>query len=357
MKLRDIIRHWTPDQWEAVLLKYQLPASCLSGKPCPCPICGGSDRFTYDNKRGRGDWVCRKCNDGSPQAGDGIELIRRVTGMSFLQLAMDIEGKPLPAPMPAGSIARPSLSSRARMEPAKAAARLERIWRAAQPLRQDDLAMTYLRHRVPGLAVTPPAAVRLARLEYWHERRVLGTYWALISQFTLPDGRMATLHRTFLDGDKPAKATIVCPAGELLDAKRNEVSALTLAGGAVRLMEPVDGVIGVAEGLETAYASQMLFGVPTWFCLNRVLLSRFVVPPSLGIHTVHIFADYDEIDPKTRKSPGMADALILARRLRDDGIKVVVHRPLVRGTDFCNQWATTCQLRGIAAPRLALATM
>ncbi|MCY0854245.1 primase-helicase zinc-binding domain-containing protein [Cupriavidus sp. D39] len=92
MKLRKIIANWTPAQWEALLLQYQLPVSCLTGNPGPCPICGGTDRFTYDNKSGRGDWVCRKCKDGSPMAGDGLQLICRFTGMSFIQLALEIEG-------------------------------------------------------------------------------------------------------------------------------------------------------------------------------------------------------------------------------------------------------------------------
>lgn len=349
MKLRDIIANWTPAQWEALLLQYQLPVSCLTGNPGPCPICGGTDRFTYDNKSGRGDWVCRKCKDGSPMAGDGLQLICRFTGMSFIQLALEIEGERMPAPVAQRDCARPAVAPRRRLDPAKAAARLDRIWGGAQPLRPGDHAMSYLSQRVRGLDAAPSTAIRLAQLEYWHGGKVLDTYWALVCRFTLPDGRMATLHRTYLDAEKPSKATIVCHAGEILNNKRNEVSALPLAGGAVRLMAPVDGVIGVAEGLETAYGAYMLHGVPVWSCLNRVLLSQFVVPPGLGIHTVHIFADFDQIDAKTGKSPGMADALKLQSRLRAEGFTVVLHRPLVRGTDFCDQWATAYSLRGIAA--------
>ncbi|MBR7551502.1 hypothetical protein KC220_23465, partial [Mycobacterium tuberculosis] len=90
---------------------------------------------------------------------------------------------------------------------------------------------------------------------------------------------------------------IISKDGEVLPAKRNDVSALPLAGGAVRLMTPRNGEIGIAEGLETSYAAYMLFGVPMWYCLNRVLVSQFVVPEGLGIHTVHIFADFDAVDP------------------------------------------------------------
>lgn len=117
MKLRDIIANWTPAQWEALLLQYQLPASCLTGNPGPCPICGGTDRFTYDNKSGRGDWVCRKCKDGSPMAGDGLQLICRFTGMSFIQLALEIEGERMPAPVAQRDCARPAVAPRRRLDP------------------------------------------------------------------------------------------------------------------------------------------------------------------------------------------------------------------------------------------------
>ncbi len=143
---------------------------------------------------------------------------------------------------------------------------------------------------------------------YWHDGELIGRYSTIVAQFTLPDGRMATVHRTSLDPKQPAKAFIVSADGEVLPSKRNDVSALPLDGGAVRLMPPRDGEMGVAEGLENSYAAYMLFGVPAWYCLNRVLLSKFVVPAGLGIHTVHIFADFDQIDPKTGVSPGMADA-------------------------------------------------
>ena len=82
----------SPEQWVALLQKYGVPASSLTGKGAPCPICGGNDRFTYDNNRGRGDWVCRKCNDGDSKAGDGFELICKAGGITFRELMIELEG-------------------------------------------------------------------------------------------------------------------------------------------------------------------------------------------------------------------------------------------------------------------------
>lgn len=348
MKLSDVVANWHPAQWDDFLLSYGIPKECLSGKPCPCPVCGGTDRFTYDNHngrkmRGRGNWICRKCDGGNAVAGDGIELVMRFTGMSYTALAQDVEGGANRTPAPARKIVRPTTQPNT-VDSAKAAARLDRKWTFASAHKHGDHCWQYLEHRVPGLDVRPSSALRLAHLDYWIEGATPGKYDSLgrfpvmLAKLTLPDGRMANLHRTYLDPVKPAKATIISLDGEVLDAKKNEVAALIATGGAVRLMDPVGGVIGVSEGIETAYAAHMLFGVPAWSCLNRGLLSKFVVPGGLGIHTVHIFADFDQRNSKTGQSDGMVSALELQRRLRSEGFTAVLHRPAIRGTDFCDEW-------------------
>lgn len=321
-KLSEIVQNWTPTQWDALVNQY-LPAAFLTesfwkGRPGPCPICGGHDRFTYDNKRGRGDWVCRKCNAGSPKAGDGIELVCRATGMSYHELTCRLNGEPV---HPIGPLVNRPVACRQKKsaDPVWKKRRIHKQWDEAVSLTPGDHVMHYLAARVPGLRAPRPQSLRVAMQDYLFEDEVIGRYLTIIAKFTLPDGQMATVHRTSLDPVKPMKATIISKDGEVLPAKRNDVSALPLAGGAVRLMTPRNGEIGIAEGLETSYAAYMLFGVPMWYCLNRVLVSQFVVPEGLGIHTVHIFADFDAVDPKTGKSPGMSDALTLAKRLRAEG--------------------------------------
>ncbi|WP_421202660.1 DUF927 domain-containing protein [Aeromonas sp. 602658] len=43
------------------------------GKHGPCPVCGGKDRFRFDDKEGRGTWICSQCG-----AGDGLALVCKV---------------------------------------------------------------------------------------------------------------------------------------------------------------------------------------------------------------------------------------------------------------------------------------
>ncbi|WP_175949462.1 DUF7146 domain-containing protein [Burkholderia vietnamiensis] len=336
MNAKDI--KLTPEQWLSLLQRYGVPESALRGKGSPCPMCGGHDRFTYDNKNGRGDWVCRQCNNGHPMAGDGFQLICRTTGIGFVQLMRELSGTAPVMPVSRSTSSAPAPSGKRPASRAFVEKRLKGIWSAARPLSIGDHAMRYLHARIPGLRAAPSPALRLGTLDYWHEGKVLGQWPAIVARYERPDGQLGTMHRTFLDPAVPAKAQIVSPVGEILKPKLNDKTLNPLAGGAVRLMEPIDGEIGVAEGLETAYAAHMLFDVPVWYCLNRVLLSQFVVPDGFGIRVVHIFVDYDEMDPKTGKSPGVSAGVELAKRLRADGFAAIVHRPKRRGTDFADEW-------------------
>jgi phage/plasmid primase-like uncharacterized protein len=51
-----------------------------NGRHMPCPACGGTDRFRFDDQEGRGTWFCNQC---SPQAGDGFALVKKVLGFDF----------------------------------------------------------------------------------------------------------------------------------------------------------------------------------------------------------------------------------------------------------------------------------
>ncbi|MEX3969870.1 primase-helicase zinc-binding domain-containing protein [Paraburkholderia caribensis] len=327
----------SPEQWISLLVSYGVPADRLTGDACACPVCGGDDRFTYDNKRGRGDWVCRQCNSGKPMAGDGLQLITRVNKMGLYRLMCQLDGGPAPRAIKGAATAKVPKPKR-KADAKFIANRLDSMWASAKPLSSGDLVMRYLGARVPGLRVAPSRALRLGMLEYRHEKKVIGSWPGILARFELPDGRLGTLHRTYLERSAPSKATIISGDGEVLNPKLNDMTLNPLQGGAVRLMEPVDGEIGVAEGLESACGAYMESGVPMWYCLNIGLLRQFVVPEGLGIRVVHIFVDFDEIDPKTGQSVGVAGGLELAKRLKVEGFTVFVHRPRVRGTDFADQW-------------------
>ncbi|WP_448886220.1 primase-helicase zinc-binding domain-containing protein [Enterobacter hormaechei] len=51
-----------------------------------CPVCGGSDRFRFDDKEGRGTWFCNQCG-----AGDGLKLVEKVFGVTASEAAGKVE--------------------------------------------------------------------------------------------------------------------------------------------------------------------------------------------------------------------------------------------------------------------------
>ncbi|EHU9077667.1 DUF927 domain-containing protein [Escherichia coli] len=68
-------------QWPNLLrhLGIKVPKN---GKHGPCPLCGGHDRFRFDDKEGRGTWICNQCG-----AGDGLSLISKAHGSAIKDAA------------------------------------------------------------------------------------------------------------------------------------------------------------------------------------------------------------------------------------------------------------------------------
>lgn len=65
--------------WKAILSALAgLSPKELTDTHQPCPACGGHDRYRFDDKNGEGSYYCNGCG-----AGDGIDLLCKVTGMDF----------------------------------------------------------------------------------------------------------------------------------------------------------------------------------------------------------------------------------------------------------------------------------
>src|SRR5690554_6570736 len=79
---REDVAKLATDRWHSLLPQLGVSPRHLTRRHCACPMCGGTDRFRYDNKEGRGTWICNQCG-----AGDGFDLAMRVTGMGFADLA------------------------------------------------------------------------------------------------------------------------------------------------------------------------------------------------------------------------------------------------------------------------------
>ncbi|MEZ9198955.1 primase-helicase zinc-binding domain-containing protein [Shewanella sp. 10N.286.54.B9] len=74
-------------QWPSIFSRLGIDAPS-SGKHGPCPVCGGKDRFHFDNKGGKGTWICRQCDDQN--YGDGLDLVSKVLNITLYNAAKKV---------------------------------------------------------------------------------------------------------------------------------------------------------------------------------------------------------------------------------------------------------------------------
>lgn len=290
----------------------------------PCPLCGGTDRFTFLAKRApdHGMWFCRGCG-----AGDGIRLVRSFRHGTFFETLEFIESfLGLPPWKARSSPVAQSDARRARREAAEAQAEkrrrlaaLEAHWAEAEPLdlEADTPAARYLRRRGIRHLDGCTELRWFAREPYWSEEGT--SVWpVLLARVTDPEGRMTALHRTYLteSGEKaPVAAAKKLTAGELGE-------------GFVRLFPP-SSILCLAEGIETALSVHETEGVPVWSVISVGGYERFRTLPE-GLREVRVYADND------RSFAGIAGAYELARRLKRDypTLAVKVFEPEREGEDW-----------------------
>ena len=67
----------TNGRWPDLLMQLAgLTPDQLTDKHQPCPLCGGEDRYRFDDLNGTGSWYCNQCGgkDQSGGAGSGISI-------------------------------------------------------------------------------------------------------------------------------------------------------------------------------------------------------------------------------------------------------------------------------------------
>lgn len=263
--------------WRNVLLGIGLTEQQLRKKNIPCPICGGKDRFTCDNRTGHGDYYCRQCG-----AGDGFRLVMGVSRVEFSEarrIVMSIAGLS-DEDAPTVPIQRAPESP---PPPASPTCRVRDLLREACQIEDCEPARRYLQSR--GLWPLPAGHKLRAHpsVDYWQEGERVGHHAALLASVRDIGGQVVTAHVTYLEVHG-AKITHHDP--------RKILSPMTgRAGCAVRLMNVDADTLGIAEGIETALSAAALHGVPVWAALNTALLGKFEPPPE--VKRLVIFADRD----------------------------------------------------------------
>lgn len=200
--------------------------------------------------------------------------------------------------------------------------RIKQVWQSSHPLDGNDAASRYLANR--ELMAPATHALRWREMPYYHENKLLGCYPALLAAVTDYNGEPVTIHRTFLTqhGTKADVPTV----------KMLMPTAAPMRGSSIKLYKPqhrAGGLsIGIAEGIETAIAAQMLFDVPVWSCIATSGIASFT-PPS-EVKQVYLFADNDT------NQAGQEVAYRAAERLTRMGFTVRVHIPPCAGSDWAD---------------------
>lgn len=269
--------HLGPEGWRKVLLDAGLSEQQLSKKHGPCPKCGGTDRYHFSNKYGRGDAYCRHCGHL-----DGFQLLMAALGIGFAEARSTVMSLAGLSDETLETV-RPRQTHEATPEqPAKPTQRVRNLIRESCLVENCEPAVLYLASRALWPLPQGHSLRAHPSVEYWQEGKRIGRYPALVAAVRDVNGELVTAHVTYLT-----------PSGEKLQQlePRKILSPMTArVGCAVRLMTHGD-TLGIAEGIETALSASIMHEVPTWAALNTSLLAKFAPPQN--VKKLIIFADRD----------------------------------------------------------------
>jgi len=299
------LRERARGQWLDIIRKITGDSKITNGRNQPCPSCGGADRFRFTNHNDDGLYICNSCGGG-----DGIELIKLITGEDFKGAAERIESV-----LPGCSVTHRRAPEKG--DAVKAVKHL--VENGCKTIGAGDPVRLWLEHRVPGLRRRPDNLLfapdaRFAR--NWSSA-------AMVAKVHDPKGELVQAHRTFLTEDgKPN-----CPPGS--KANHRLLMKGELPGGSAIRLAPSRDVLGVAEGIETALSASLMFDMPVWSLISARNLAQFKPPE--GVKRLVIFADND------KSHTGHAAAYRLSWVLRKDkriSVETEVRLPTKEGWDW-----------------------
>jgi putative DNA primase/helicase len=284
-------------RWPEILGKLGIDMHFLRNRHGPCPLCGGKDRFRFDDRDGSGSYFCNQCGPGP-----GILLLRKFKRWDHATACREVD-------LLVGTDA--PVEAAPRRAQAGQDSRLQAVQRAIDRATDRRVVDAYLARR--GLSISSLILRGDAYCPYFDdERRMLGKYPAVIAPIYGADGSLQSAQRIY-NADVDPRKKLLPPVN-------------TVNGGAARLFDLTDDELAITEGIETGLAVRQMFNLPVWAAITEHGIETF--EPSAEVCKLQIFADNDS------NAVGQAAAYALAKRLSRRGVVVEVHIPPEPDTDW-----------------------
>ena len=181
------------NRWREILPRLGIEARFLTNKHGPCPLCGGRDRFRFDDKDGSGSYICGQCG-----AGVGIIMLRKKHGWTFKEACDRIDEI-------IGTDAKPKAAAPASKDDAgrRAAAIRQLLAEATSP----EVVAAYLARR--GLSDGSPVLRGHRRCPYFDDdRQLIGHYPAVLAPILGADGSLLSVQRIYDAPVEPRKKAL-----------------------------------------------------------------------------------------------------------------------------------------------------
>lgn len=306
-------------RWQDILESLGIPSSTLTRKHGPCPMCGGKDRFRFDDK-GKGSFYCNNCG-----AGHGIKFLMKYHGWKYSE-ALDRVARILRIRPSTYKKSKPKQITNylpstitQKLDSEKRLLNFKKIWEESEPIAPNDPVDQYFKNRNINLNLFPSTIRYHRNMDYYENKTLIAYYPCMIALVTDVNGNCVSLHRTYLDNGK--KANVENPKKLM-----SPIYPGATTGASIKLFNPIDGRLVIAEGIETALAFNVATKISVWAAINANGMKKIKLPPH--VNDVTILADND--DSKT----GEIAANTLAKRLLSEGCKIKILTPSQAGYDF-----------------------
>jgi putative DNA primase/helicase len=265
-------------QWPSILESLGINTSFLKNKHGPCPICGGKDRFRFDNKDQKGTFYCNRCGSG-----DGIKLLQLYRGYDFakaLNVLAVLFGEPpreryyITKPKHISSMLNKVELIQQQIDIEKRNKSLNMVWSQSKTLTTGDPVDCYLRARGIVLSCFPTVLRFHPQLPYFNDGELIGRFPAMLALIQDKDNHGITIHRTYLGIG--CKANVPCPKKIM-----SPITPGASSGAAIKFHEPIEGKLGLAEGIESALTLCVSTQFPVWATVTAGGMEKVTLPQRL----------------------------------------------------------------------------